>query len=303
MKEQILDEELARRFLLGQLSPEEQGRIEELAFTDPQSFAFIEAAEDDLIDEFVYDDLSSEEKDLFQKYFLAQPGRREHLRMARALRHNLEQDEPAPRSFLDRLRQFFHFSHGSLIPATVGSALVIVAAIGIGTLLFIQTSNPPQIVEQQPSPVPTSTSTASQTPVQGSPSPSPSSKGNDNKVPQPAHRPPSSLYAMLEPGSTVRSEGVGDKEVSLSSNIAGFELPLVLDESYRSYNATLNADGRVMETWSKLKPTRSRSISVIRVSFPSNQLQLSQRYHFVLNGVAANGDVKHVADYYFRVTN
>lgn len=302
MKEQILNEELAKRFLLGQLSPEEQGRIEELAFTDPQSFAFLEAAEDDLIDEFVYDDLSSEERDRFQTHFLDQPGRREHLRMARALRHNLEHDEPAPRSFWERLRQFFHFSTGSLIPATVGSALVIVAAIGI--LRFIQTSNPPpQIAEQQPSPVPTPTSTASQTPVQGSPSPSPSSKGNDNKVPQPAHRPASAIYAMLDPGGPVRSEGVGDKEVSLSSNIAGFELPLVSGKSYRSYNATLNADGTVIETWPKLKPTRSRSISVIRISFPSNQLRLSQRYHFVVNGIAADGDIKHVADYYFRVTN
>jgi hypothetical protein len=303
MNEQILDEELAKRFLLGQLSPEEQGRIEELAFTDPQSFAFLEAAEDDLIDEFVYDDLSSEERDRFQNYFLAQPGRREHLRMARALRHNLEADEPARRrSFWERLRHWFHLSTGSLIPATVGAALVVVG--GLALFLTIKGIFNPQsqLVEQHPSPVPTPTSTASQTPVQGSPSPAPSPKGNDNKTPQPAHRPGPSIYAMLDPGGPVRS-GVGDKEVSLSSNFPGFELPLVSNKSYPTYDAALKTDGTVIKTWSKLKPTRSGSITVIRIGFPLNQLQVSQRYHFVLDGVAANGDVKHIADYYFRTTN
>jgi hypothetical protein len=303
MKEQILDEELAKRFLLGQLSPEEQERIEELAFTDPQSFAFLESAEDDLIDEFVYDDLSSEERDRFQKHFLAQPGRREHLRVARALRHNLEQDEPEPhRSFWDRLRQWFHFNAGSLIPATVGTALVVVAGIGILSLVIRDTSNPPsQLAGQQPSPVPTPTSTVSETPAPG-PSPSPSHKGNDNKAPQPVHRPAPSLYAMLAPGGSVRSGG-GDTEVSLSSSTAGFELPLVSDKPYRDYVATLNAGSTVINTWSNLKPARSKSIKVIRVNFQLNQLEVSQRYHFVLNGVADNGDVIHVTDYYFRVTN
>jgi hypothetical protein len=302
MKEQILDEELARRFLLGQLSPEEQGRIEELAFTDPQSFAFLEAAEDDLIDEFVYDDLSYEERDSFQKHFLAQPGRREHLRMARALQHNLERDEPTPRSLWERLRQWFYLS-GLLIPATVGAALVVVAGLGL-YVIRKQTSNPPpQLAEQHPSPLPTPTSTASQTPIQSSPSPSPSPKGNENKTPQPAHRPASPIYAMLDPGGSVRSEGAGDKEVSLSSNLAGFELPLVSDKSYRSYDATLKTNGRVMKTWSKLTPTRSGSIKVIRLSLPSNQLQGSQRYQFALDGLAANGDIQHVADYFFRTTN
>jgi hypothetical protein len=47
MKEQMLNEVVARRFLLGQLSPDEQGSIEELAFDDPKSFEVLQAAEDD----------------------------------------------------------------------------------------------------------------------------------------------------------------------------------------------------------------------------------------------------------------
>src|SRR6185295_7306375 len=100
MSEQILDEVVARRYWLGQLSHEEQGRIEELAFGDPESFALLEAVEDYLIDEFVYNDLSAEERKRFQEYFLTQPGhsedpflthpsRREDLRIAEALRQHL----------------------------------------------------------------------------------------------------------------------------------------------------------------------------------------------------------------------
>src|SRR6185369_4599225 len=133
MNEQILDEVVARRFWLGQLSPEEQGRIEELAFDDPQSFAFLQAAEDDLIDEFVYNDLSSEERTLFEKHFLSkQPELRDDVEVARALRAYFEQEqEPVVvvPTLWQRFRKLFHFP---LIPVLIKAILIIgAAAIGL----------------------------------------------------------------------------------------------------------------------------------------------------------------------------
>ena len=93
MNEQVLNDGLARQFLLGQLPPEEQGRIEELAFQDPDTFAFLQAAEDDLVDEFLYNELSSDEKQLFRTHFLTRPGRRQNVRIARALKQYLEEDD------------------------------------------------------------------------------------------------------------------------------------------------------------------------------------------------------------------
>ena len=107
---------------------------------------------------------------------------------------------------------------------------------------------------------------------------------------------------MLDPGGPVRS-GSGYKEVSLSSNPAGFELPLIAETSYASYEATLVSEGNVIRTWPGLKPARSQVGKVIRISMPTGLSPASQPYHFVLNGVTSSGEVKHVEDYYFRLTN
>jgi len=134
MREQILDEVVARRFWLGQLSAEEQGRVEELAFGDPESFALLEAVEDDLIDEFVYNDLSAEETKRFQEYFLTQPGRREDLRIADALRQHLDLEFLRP-SLWQRLWRFFHLGPVPLTPALATGAITI-AVIIIIPILF-----------------------------------------------------------------------------------------------------------------------------------------------------------------------
>src|SRR5690349_5837779 len=83
MKEQVLDDVLARRFLLGQLSPDEQGRIEEWAFEDPDTFTFLESVEDDLIDEFIHGDLSTAEERQFKSHFLCLPGSRNNVKISR----------------------------------------------------------------------------------------------------------------------------------------------------------------------------------------------------------------------------
>src|ERR1044071_6408820 len=93
MKEYVLDEVLVRRFLLGELSAE-RAEVEEQAFVDSESFAFIQEAADDLIDEFVYGDLSSAEKERFERYFLSQPGRHEDLKIARALQKHVPRLPP-----------------------------------------------------------------------------------------------------------------------------------------------------------------------------------------------------------------
>ena len=54
MKYSLEEELILKRFLLGELSPSEQSDIEERLFADPQYFSQFRAAEDDLIDEYLY---------------------------------------------------------------------------------------------------------------------------------------------------------------------------------------------------------------------------------------------------------
>jgi hypothetical protein len=306
MKEQMLNEVVARRFLLGQLSPDEQGSIEELAFDDPKSFEVLQAAEDDLIDEFVYDDLSSEERERFQEYYLAQPGRREDVRIASALREYFEREQPVP-SLWDGLRRWLHVGATPLIPIAAKAAAII-AAVVIGLVALIPRIigpgvNPvPQIAQQQPTPLPSPASTASETPPQPSLSPSPT-RPAQNKPPRHS-TPPVYAFQLVPVASTRSSQDITEVSLaSLASRPARFELAIRENASYPTFQATLEQDGIQIQTWSNLKPARIHGLGrSIRIRVPFNLLEESKPYHFLLKGVAANGALEHVDRYLFRVT-
>lgn len=303
MKEQMLDEVVARRFLLGQLSPDEQGRIEELAFDDPQSFEVLQAAEDDLIDEFVYDDLSSEERERFKEYYLAQPGRREDVRIARALREYFDRKHVP--SFWEPVRRWFHIGATPLLPLVAKAAVIIAAVIALVNLIpriIGPGFNPSyQVQKQQPSPLPSPASTASETPPQ--PTPQVAHKEDPTKPSRPSQRPPSTHVAfLLTPGGPARDTGELTK-VSLRSKIKYIDLPLIDSTSYRSYQATLEQDGTTLYKWPNLKTRKITYGKGFRIPIPFNKLKASQRYQIVVQGVAPNGNLEEVDKYGFEVTN
>jgi len=156
----------------------------------------------------------------------------------------------------------------------------------------------PQVAQQQPSPLPSPTSTVSETPPQPSPSPAPS----QNKPPSP-YRPPAPVYAvLLTPGGLARG-GSEVTKVSLTSRAKSIDLLLIDSASYRSYRATLEQDGTALQTWSNLKPEKISLSRGFRIPIPFEKLKASQRYHIVLEGVGANGNLEQVHQYYFDATN
>ena len=79
------NETLIARYLLGELSEEQQVEIEDRAFADKDYLASITAVENDLIDDYVRNELSAAERGRFEKRFLAAPERRKRIEFARAL--------------------------------------------------------------------------------------------------------------------------------------------------------------------------------------------------------------------------
>src|SRR5262245_40516500 len=73
------------RFLLGDLSPNEQERIEIRLLEDLESQELIQAAEFDLIDDYIRGDLTAEDVQRFERVFLNSPARRRKLATARIL--------------------------------------------------------------------------------------------------------------------------------------------------------------------------------------------------------------------------
>src|SRR5258708_39215086 len=100
MNRRAVDDVSARRFLLGELSPEARAEIEEQAFLNRDDFALVKAAEDDLIDEFLSGDLSPDEQMRFAEYFLLRPGRSEDVRIAAALKKYVSQNAASARGYV-----------------------------------------------------------------------------------------------------------------------------------------------------------------------------------------------------------
>jgi hypothetical protein len=85
MDQKVDSERRLIQYLLGELSEEEQTRLEERFFTDDEYFNHLLVVEDDLIDDYVHDELSQQQRARFESYFLASPQRRQRVEFARAL--------------------------------------------------------------------------------------------------------------------------------------------------------------------------------------------------------------------------
>lgn len=169
MKQQTDDETELRQYLLGELPREARAEVEERLFLDGDYFRRLQAATDDLIDDYVYEELSAADRGRFETYFLSQPGHREDLKIARALQQYISAEagsEPAetasaaaadlPRArpapgvlFFPRLRAL-----NPLARLSLAAAALIIVAVGIWLVIKAARSReqaPPMRV-QQPAP-------------------------------------------------------------------------------------------------------------------------------------------------------
>jgi hypothetical protein len=310
MEMNVINEVIARRFLLGETSSEERDRIQELAFADPDTFALLEAAEADLIDDFVNDELSLEEKERFQNYFLDQPGRREDLRIGRALQQYWARNEESVADVVDRSvptpqPKPWLFPWFDLRPATVAPMLLtlVVAVVLLGIYVRWRGGDPPMQAKHQPTPPPATPDASplaspAVTPSQATPSPTrPHVQSSPSPAPQQSVKP---FNALLVPGSPARSEGVEEKIPPDSPSVV-FELPLITD-THRSYKAVLQKDEKEIHTWPNLHPKTLTAGRGLKVVAHPGLLENLQHYRIIVSGVSSGKSVA-VHRYYFVVSN
>jgi len=82
------------RYLLGNLTESEKARMEEDYFADDSKFEAFELTEDDLIDAYVRNELSSAEQLQFEKNLLSLPRIRERVNFARTLAEKINSAQP-----------------------------------------------------------------------------------------------------------------------------------------------------------------------------------------------------------------
>ena len=81
-----------RRYLLGELSADEQLKFEERVLTGDDYKKCLETAEHVLIADYVREDLTEAEREMFERHFLSFDGRKEKLRFAEVVCEHYEYD-------------------------------------------------------------------------------------------------------------------------------------------------------------------------------------------------------------------
>jgi hypothetical protein len=98
MEDKLKTEQLMIRYLLGEMSIEEQIAMETGYFTDPEKFNLLQVVEQDLIEGYVNGKLSASGRAKFEQHFLRTPARREQVRFFQTLAKVVpfEFDQQAP---------------------------------------------------------------------------------------------------------------------------------------------------------------------------------------------------------------
>src|ERR1043165_1948967 len=150
-----------RDYLLGDLTEEARRRVEQRLLTEPDFLEELLAGEAELVDEYVGDELSGDERLKFERHFLCTKERRQQLSFARALSRYVFESEakevvvreepasgpmtpaptpappflnPTPRPTLAERRRAF-FGGGGFAPrAAVGLAALAVVAVALLTI-------------------------------------------------------------------------------------------------------------------------------------------------------------------------
>lgn len=90
MGNRIEEEAELRHYLLGELGEQERWAVEERLFLDGEYLLQLQALEDELLDAYVYGDLTPDERGRVERELLSRPGRRADVRFAHALKDYLD---------------------------------------------------------------------------------------------------------------------------------------------------------------------------------------------------------------------
>lgn len=282
MKSNAAEQQTIREYLLGQLPGEQQSNFEERLLTDDDVFQELEIVEDELVDEYLREELTPADRAGFESHFMAAQEHRDKLSFARAFRKSLTNrvglptpspaqpaepgvreasgTEASPVRTPGRKKSWFKF-FGIQNPAlgyATAAALVLVV-VGISWVVWKRAIAP---------------------------------------------RDPGRVQSVVLASGLTRDVSEGPRKVSVSADTDTLRLQLILpDNRYQSYEATLvGADGVELTTKSNLITGAVDDQSAVIFDVPANLVPPSD-YRVKLNGATSDGNTTPVATYSFRVLN
>jgi hypothetical protein len=281
MVDQPQQTDLLARYLLGELSETEQERLEEQYFSDDALLIEMLAVEDQLIDDFLRNKLTAEERRRFERGYLSFSCKREKVEfaaLARTAGKEWKNDRRAPVEpnktpwFLSLPAFFKSLQPRVWVPVAAGLALV-------SSLTFFATR--PSRLDSPPI-LSASTDPASRLPLG-----------------------PSLISVSLSPVTTTRSSN--DEEVKTAQTDAAteaIELKLkVTGEKYPKYQGRLqklDEGGREVLRDDSLKPAKDGDDRIVLWKVEARQLNIGD-YQVELQGVKTTGDLGETSTYGFNL--
>ena len=325
MATDLNNETLITRYLLGELPEEQQIEIEDRAFSDQEFLASITAVENDLIDEYVREELPETARRRFETLFLASEGRRKRVEFARALVHVADEArvtnrKTEPVSWREALAAFIHGLNplGKIALA----AAVLVVLLG-GAWLIVQTltlrNRLTQLQAQQQSQQSDRQTLQRQVEMERRRSEELAAQLNQEKqqraqtdeslrqlsetLNQQTTETPRSIIASLTllPGLGRGATTQPKLVLPANATVAQLQIGIEPEETYKSYAVDLRTvAGRPVWTRDSLPARSTRGGRSIRLTLPASAL-IPGAYELRLKGKTEANVVEDVGFYYFEV--
>lgn len=304
-------DQIARRYLLGELSEQEQSALEERYFRDPLVFNQVLQVESELVDAYSRGQLSAEIRARFENSYLKHPARRKRVEFAKALTTRIDEHEESK----NRVAQRSHISWWQSLLATLGGerpklrlAMAAVAALVVLSGAWIVVNN---LRQQRPAPLQAERKDEERQPSVQTPQQTPKQEEHTAQVPPPTSQPlpspvikptPSIVSLALTVGG-VRGAGSGaTKTLFIPSETTQAQILLNLkDDNYPHYRASLQKiGGAEIFTQTNIRPRRTKDGARFVFTIPARQLT-SGDYSLTLSGITPEGEVDDLSKSLFRV--
>lgn len=335
MRQNVIDEEDIKRYLLGELDEEKQQLLEKHLLTDEKFFEQLLIVEDELVDEYLRGKLSAHERQQFVAHFLSTPERHQKLRFARALgKYITTATAEKPRAQADHVQPpitrrpsllAFWRARKPIMGFSLAVALLLILFGSSWWIIKVSSpqhqpdkvrtqqsdppaqdqSSPPQLAEQRPRKDQSNEELKPEQNQRANLEKELASARNQNGTkPRSAAKPqrsqPVLFVGTLMPG-LVRETGEM-KRVVIPSGTSAIRLRLALmTEDYRSYQAVLQtAEGREISSSNKLKAKTTSGGKVVDLILPAKLLTPGD-YQLKLSGLSMSGNLEDIGSYPFRV--
>lgn len=324
------DEGFIVRYLLGDLSEQEQVEVENRAFSDADYLQNILAVEADLIDEYARGGLYQDERRQFETRFLASSERRQKVDFAKALARVTGESvatetirRPAPavtakwrHSFIALVRGAspavrFSFAAASVV-FVIGIALLVAQTVKLrGEIAQLQAERQEQqrnrqTLEQQFA----DERARNQELASGFQREQQQRERNEELIRELEHRrdesedkpsQPTVLSFVLLPGVSRSGGALEQLTVPRAARLVEFQIGIERGDEYKSFGVELLTEGG-QHLWSQkdLSPRSRRAGRVVVLNLPARLLGAG-KYELSLKGVTDERKTEDVGFYYFEV--